>query len=141
MPRQNPQPPPTSESSSHKGNCHCGAVRFSITLSPPLAKYPVNSCNCSICSKNGYLLVYPNTQDMKLESGEEVLKEYRFASRYVRHQFCGECGSSCFIKLPDDPIAPFIAVNVRMLEDFDPDSLTLRKPDGRSFEPAYEPRK
>ncbi|KAJ6007570.1 hypothetical protein N7540_011546 [Penicillium herquei] len=78
---------------------------------------------------------------MKLESGQEMLKEYRFASRQVRHQFCGECGSSCFIKLPDEPVqAPFLAVNVRMLEDFDVDSLTLRRPDGRSFEPAYKPQ-
>lgn len=94
-------PTPTSESSSHTGQCHCGAVSFRLTLSPPLPQYPVNACNCSICTKNGYLLVYPFLKDFTLEKGQDVLKEYQFATKNVWHQFCGECGSSCFIRLPE----------------------------------------
>ncbi|KAJ5653955.1 hypothetical protein N7490_000958 [Penicillium lividum] len=135
-----PRPPPTSESSSHKGNCHCGAVRFSFKLSPPLHEYPVNSCNCSICTKNGYLLVYPNIADFTLSSGQDVLKDHRFVNGVVRHQFCGGCGSSCFIKFPDEPTASeFLVVNVRMLEDFDQDKLIINKVDGRSWGVEYKP--
>ncbi|PYI09130.1 hypothetical protein BO78DRAFT_337797 [Aspergillus sclerotiicarbonarius CBS 121057] len=133
----NPQPPPTNESSVHKANCHCGAVRFTVTLSPPLHEYPVMNCNCSICSRNGYLLVYPNTKDFTLEKGEEVLKDHRFNSRQVRHRFCGQCGSSCFVQLPDP--APFVCVNVRMFEEIDLDKLKLRKEDGRSWKGEYKP--
>ncbi|PYH97883.1 hypothetical protein BO71DRAFT_317572 [Aspergillus ellipticus CBS 707.79] len=137
----NPQPPPTNESSFHKGNCHCGAVRFTVRVSPPLHEYPVMNCNCSICSRNSYLLVYPNTEDFKLEKGEGVLKDYRFNTRQGRHRFCGECGSSCFVQLPDESgPPPFVCVNVRMFEDFDFDKLKLRKVDGRSFQGEYTPQ-
>jgi Uncharacterized conserved protein len=104
-------PTPTGESSSHSGNCHCGAVRFSFTISPPLHEYPANSCNCSICTKNGYLLVYPSTKDLTIERGEDALKDYHFTERKVKHRFCGECGSSCFICPPDEGFR-ITAVNV-----------------------------
>lgn len=105
-------PTPTSERSFHSGNCHCGAVRFSLSLSPPLHEYPTNLCDCSICTKNGYLLLYPFLKDFTLESGEDVLKDYKFAERKVRHQFCGECGGSCFIRLPEAGSPPILVINV-----------------------------
>jgi hypothetical protein len=41
----------------HAGGCHCGRVRFEV-LAP--ARIRVSECNCSICSKSGYLhLVVP----------------------------------------------------------------------------------
>lgn len=103
-------PTPTGERSSHRGNCHCGAVRYTFTLSPPLSEYPAATCNCSICTKSGYLLVHPNRENFKLESGQELLKDYRFGERKVRHQFCTECGSSLFINPPE--AIPFLGVNV-----------------------------
>ncbi|RAL13445.1 GFA family protein [Aspergillus homomorphus CBS 101889] len=135
-------PTPTGESSSHTGTCHCGAVQFHFTISPPLPEYPVNNCNCSICSKNGYLLVYPLTKDFVIDQGEEKLRDYQFGERKVTHQFCGECGSSCFLRLPAaaqgmgfPPISP---VNVRLLRDVDIDGLKLNKVDGRAFPPEYK---
>ncbi|KAJ6191191.1 hypothetical protein N7519_001212 [Penicillium mononematosum] len=115
-------PAPTGESSSHSGNCHCGAVRFSFTLSPPLHEYPTNTCNCSICTKNGYLLVYPFTKDFTIEKGEDVLKDYRFGNRTE----------------PFEGVQPITAVNVRLLQDFDVEKLILNKVDGRSFPPEYK---
>jgi hypothetical protein len=81
----------------------------------------VNACNCSICTKNGYLLVYPFRKDFTFEKGQDSLKEYQFATKNVWHQFCGECGSSCFIRLPENfPLLsegadPVIVVNVSFL--------------------------
>ena len=37
---------------THRGGCHCGRVRFEA-LAP--AKAQVSECNCSICSKAGFL--------------------------------------------------------------------------------------
>ncbi|CAI7675414.1 unnamed protein product [Penicillium manginii] len=131
-------PTPTSETSSHTGQCHCGTVRFKFTISPPLSQYPVNACNCSICTKNGYLLAYPSRKNFAFEKGQDSLKEYQFATKKVWHQFCGECGSSCFIRIPDnfpvvsEGVDPVIAVNVRMLDDYDYEKLQLNKVDGRS---------
>lgn len=55
---------------------------------------PVLSCNCSICSKNGYLLIYVFRADMKDISGWESLQGYRFASKTREHKFCKVCGTS-----------------------------------------------
>ncbi|PWY72587.1 hypothetical protein BO83DRAFT_437542 [Aspergillus eucalypticola CBS 122712] len=126
-------PTPTSEQSMHKGNCHCGAVSFRFSLSPPLSEYHVVSCNCSICSKNGYLLVYPSLKDFTLESGAETTRTHQFGRRQAKHEFCGTCGSSCFIRLVAEDAPPIIAVNVRLLEDCDLDKLNYKKVDGRSF--------
>ncbi len=42
---------------THTGGCHCGRVRFEV-IAP--AKLQVSDCNCSICSKAGYLhLIVP----------------------------------------------------------------------------------
>lgn len=105
-------PEPTSESSSHSAHCHCGAVRFSFTLSPPLHEYPANSCNCSICTKNGYLIVYPWLKDFKLESGKDMLKNHMFGLKRTEHQFCSNCGSSCLLHIVEEGAPPIIGVNV-----------------------------
>ena len=49
---------------THKANCHCGTVCFTVTLKYPFPEFKINKCNCSICSKNGYLLVYPTRKDV-----------------------------------------------------------------------------
>ncbi|KAJ5515108.1 Glutathione-dependent formaldehyde-activating enzyme/centromere protein V [Penicillium fimorum] len=130
-------PTPTGESSSHSGKCHCGAVRFNFTLSPPLYEYPTNSCNCSICTKNGYLLVYPFNKDLTVEQGD-TLKDYLFAGHKAKHQFCGRCGSSCFIRPLEEGAPSISAVNVRLLHDIDIEKLDLNKVDGKSVGPAYK---
>ena len=59
-----------------KANCHCGAVRFTVTLKYPFPKYEINKCNCSICTKNGYLLVYPPRKDVVWTQGMALLYVY-----------------------------------------------------------------
>jgi hypothetical protein len=87
-------PAQTGEFETLNGNCHCGAVRFAIKISPPLKGYPVVSCNCSICLRNGYLLVYPYREDVTFTQGEDALKTYSFGQRRNLHKFCTGCGSS-----------------------------------------------
>lgn len=45
------------ESGTYEAGCHCGYIKFSVTLSPPLPEYKVLDCNCSMCRKAGYLLI------------------------------------------------------------------------------------
>jgi hypothetical protein len=61
------------KSSTHTGNCHYGLTRFNVTLTPPLSEQAVSSCNCSICVRNGYLLVYSLDKDIIWHSGKEEL--------------------------------------------------------------------
>jgi hypothetical protein len=78
----------------YAASCHCGSVQYSVLLSPPLAKWKVVSCNCSICTRNGYLLVYPERSQLQVKSGEGMLRDYSFGAKRVLHRFCSRCGSA-----------------------------------------------
>ena len=49
--------PPAPGSETYPAGCHCGYIKFDVTLSPPLAEQKILECNCSICRRMGYLLV------------------------------------------------------------------------------------
>lgn len=94
LPKLNP-----SDARTYEALCHCGTVRYTVTLSPPLDRQRVVSCNCTICSRNGYLLVYPQRQQLNLKSGVEALRNYSFGIKRSLHKFCSICGSSVFFDL------------------------------------------
>jgi len=58
----------------HRGGCHCGAVRFEVQAP---ARLTVQSCNCSICAKTGFLHLIVSAADFTLRSGGEALSHYR----------------------------------------------------------------
>ncbi|KAJ4385601.1 hypothetical protein N0V93_010030 [Gnomoniopsis smithogilvyi] len=134
-----PVPPPTGVFSSHKANCHCGAIRLSFKISPPLESYPVVRCNCSICQRNGYLFVYPDKDNVTFESNldKESLGAYEFGNEVISHRFCKTCGSSVFFQFTpggppdvgdDKPKLPdVIGVNVRMITEVQPEELNINR--------------
>jgi hypothetical protein len=81
---------------TYSASCHCEIVQYDVILSPALPQWKVVSCNCSICSRNGYLLVYPDRSQLNIKSGEEALKDYTFGMKRNLHKFCSKCGSSVF---------------------------------------------
>ncbi|OAL49921.1 hypothetical protein IQ07DRAFT_587606 [Pyrenochaeta sp. DS3sAY3a] len=95
---QMPALPPfdASNSKTYHASCHCAGVQYTVLLSPPLADWKVVSCNCSICSRNAYLLVYPSRPQLQITRGEELLRDYSFASKRNLHKFCARCGSAVF---------------------------------------------
>ncbi|ORY18805.1 Mss4-like protein [Clohesyomyces aquaticus] len=129
------------EFETYHGTCHCGAVQYSATLNPPLPKQKVIvQCNCSICSRNGYLLVYPLRKQLHMKSGEDALKTYTYGR--AEHKFCGTCGSSMFVyfdtqatkaelgKIPD-----IFSLNIKMLKNVNFDELEFKKYDGLNAVP------
>src|SRR4029077_9763998 len=48
------------------GSCHCGNVRYEVSTDLK----SVMACNCSICSRSGYLLTFVPEDQFKLLSGE-----------------------------------------------------------------------
>jgi hypothetical protein len=92
--------PPTSTPTPHPKtphslSCHCRLVQATIHI-PDFNLMPIVSCNCSICSRNGYIFIYVPVTDIEWRSGYESLKRYRFGKRAVSHAFCDTCGSSMF---------------------------------------------
>lgn len=66
-------PPTSAPKVTYRGNCHCGAVRYTLR-SPDLTSIDVIECNCSICSRNGYLFVYIEDADLDWERGRGDVK-------------------------------------------------------------------
>lgn len=64
---------------TYKASCHCGAFAYSVkTTSLDLESTEVVRCNCSICMRNGYLLIYVPNDDVTFTSGQfEDLKVQR----------------------------------------------------------------
>jgi hypothetical protein len=81
--------------STHKGSCLCGAVRF--TASGPLRG--VIYCHCSQCRKqSGHYYAATNVADdhLLVEGGEKIT--WYEASTFAKRGFCSVCGSALFWK-------------------------------------------
>jgi hypothetical protein len=118
-----------AEARVHEGGCHCGRVRFRAQTD--LAT--VVSCNCSHCSKKGFLLTFVPIDRFELLSGEDALTEYRFNTHRIAHLFCGDCGVQAFGRGTDPQGAELAAVNVRCLDGVDLDALEVKPVNGRSL--------
>jgi hypothetical protein len=114
---------------THTGGCHCGRVRFEVTAPPEIT---VDECNCSICSKVGYLhLIVPKSR-FRLVQGAEWLTTYTFNTGTAKHLFCKVCGVKSFYIPRSHPNG--YSVNARCL---DPDTvvgMTIRPFDGKNWE-------
>ncbi|KAF2810310.1 uncharacterized protein BDZ99DRAFT_570899 [Mytilinidion resinicola] len=128
-------------SASYSASCHCGAICFTVTLTQPLAQQQPISCNCTICSRNGYLLVYPLRSNLVITQGADVLKSYSFGRKRNLHQFCERCGSSVFFdpRMAEHGESPdLMGVNVRMFKDIKLDELKLKHFDGLNIWPFID---
>lgn len=115
---------------TYDGSCHCGRVRFRVTAD--LAR--IVRCNCSICTKKGFLhIIVPHAQ-FELLSGADDLLLYTFNTGIAKHQFCRHCGIHPFYVPRSDPDK--MDVNVRCLEGVDPATLTIDAFDGANWEQA-----
>jgi len=116
----------------HSGGCHCGRVRFEV-LAPAVIE--VTECNCSICSKAGYLhLIVPRSRFTLLQ-GTEVLTEYSFNTGAAKHRFCSVCGVKSFYVPRSHPDG--FSVNARCLDEGTVESISVRPFNGRDWEKQY----
>lgn len=115
---------------THTGGCHCGRVRFEIEVD--LEQAEILDCNCTICTKKGFLHLIVAPDRFRLLRGEDALSEYRFNTRQAVHRFCKTCGIHPFYtprSHPDD-----VDVNVRVLDEIDIGRLEITPFDGRNWE-------
>jgi hypothetical protein len=117
---------------THRGGCHCGRVRFEVTAP---AKLAVSNCNCSICSKSGYLHLMVPKSRFELISGDEFLTTYQFNTGTARHLFCSVCGIKSFYVPRSHPDG--YSVNVRCLDEGTVEELTVSLTNGKEWESVY----
>lgn len=120
----------TDKPETYAGSCHCGAVRFEVTMAPPEKAF---ACNCSICSRAGYLLAFVPGEALRVLSGEDAQTDYQFASKNVHHLFCRVCGVRSFSRGTDREGKATAAVNMRCLAGLDPTKLPVQTFDGASL--------
>jgi hypothetical protein len=118
-----------SEAKKHMGGCHCGKVRYEVTLD--LAEKAI-TCNCSMCGRSGTMLRFVPADQFKLLSGADSLTSYRFNNMVIDHLFCSSCGIKAFATGKGRDGADTRAINVRCLDDVDLSTIATMAYDGKS---------
>lgn len=114
---------------NYAGSCHCGQISFEVEGNLEQAM----ECNCSHCSRKGYLLWFVPRAQLKLLTGEDTLATYTFNKHVIKHHFCPKCGCAPFGSGQDRAGAATAAVNVRCLEGLELTTLKRVPVDGRAF--------
>jgi len=114
---------------TYHGSCHCGRVRFEIDAE--ISK--LMACNCSHCSKAGWLLLQVPPEHFRFLAGQEALRPYLFNKHRILHQFCESCGIHPFSRPAAE--ATTYMVNARCLNDYDPEAAApeILQFDGRAL--------
>jgi len=115
---------------TYSGSCHCGAVRYDIVMAPPEKAF---ACNCSICSRAGWLLAFAPASAFHLVSGEGEVTDYQFNKKNSHHFFCKTCGVRSFSRGKGKDGADWMAVNLRCLAGIDATKLPVESFDGASL--------
>lgn len=113
----------------YEGSCHCGAVRYRVALD---LEAPALTCNCSMCSRAGTMLMFTTPDKFELVSGESNLADYLFHKQVIHHLFCKTCGVKPFAR-GTTPRGDMVAINVRCLEGIDVGAQPTKMVDGRAF--------
>ena len=113
----------------YSGSCHCGKIGYEVegTLTEAI------ECNCSHCSRKGYLLWFVPRDQLRLRTSAETVSTYTFNKHLIEHRFCSNCGCAPFGEGKDPKGNSMAAINVRCLEDIDRSALKITPVDGKSF--------
>ena len=112
----------------YKGSCHCGAVTFEVEAPESLE---LERCNCSICSKSGFLHLIVPLASFRLLSGQDQLTTYTFNTGVAKHRFCQVSGIKPFYTPRSNPDG--IDVNVNCLDPI-PTDVQINDFDGQNWE-------
>ena len=96
--------------------CHCNTVRFEVRLSDGLNT--ARRCTCSFCRMRGAVAVSADLDGVRIISGEDSLKEYRFNTGTAKHYFCSICGVYTHHQRRSDPRQ--FGVNAACIEGVSP---------------------
>jgi hypothetical protein len=133
---------------THRGSCHCGAVRFQceLDLAPPGERGEPElpgvwwttsfRCNCTWCSKTRFWKAFVRASQFQILEGADQLGDYQFAGHEIHHSFCRRCGVHPFASSSLEVLGgDFYAVNVACLDDVTPEDLArtpITYEDGRN---------
>lgn len=113
----------------HRGDCHCGRVRFEFDSS---ADRVLHRCNCSICERIGFLhLIIPRSAFILLTPWDEMTL-YTFNTGVAKHYFCSTCGVKPFYIPRSNPDG--YSINFRCVDQSTFDEVKIEDLDGQNWE-------
>ncbi|MGZ5226294.1 MAG: GFA family protein [Burkholderiales bacterium] len=112
----------------YQGSSHCGGIAFEVDGEVQ----QVVECNCSHCSRKGYLLWFVPRDKLRLTTSVNNLATYTFNKHVIEHHFCPKCGCAPFGFGVGPKGEPTAAVNVRCIEGIDLATIKRVPIDGRS---------
>ncbi len=110
------------EEKTYEGSCHCGAVRYEVTMAPPAKAI---TGNCSICKRAGWLLAFVPIAKFRLLTDASALKDYQFNKHNAHHLFCTTCGVRSFSRGMGKS-GEVAVLNLRCIAGLDPTSLPVQ---------------
>jgi hypothetical protein len=108
-------------------SCHCGAIRLEVDA--PLAD--LEECNCSTCTRRGFLHWKVPAGKVRLLSRKVRLSAYHWRDAAGGHQSCPTCGTP----LMRTGYRDHLSVNARCIDGIDVFTLEARRYDGRKLMP------
>ncbi|MDY7233261.1 GFA family protein [Hyalangium rubrum] len=111
---------------SHRGSCHCKAVRYEVEID--LTK-GTERCNCSICWKARAWFAIVQEEDFKLLTSPDAMGEYRWVPEgksepFLTYRFCKHCGVRIHAAGDQASLGgKFYALHVPTLDDAHQDEL------------------
>ena len=109
----------------YQGECHCGAVSFTVTTAPQ----KLVDCNCSICRRLGALWGHVPVQAFELHTKDGSTIAYTHGERTLAIHTCNTCGCSTHWENLE-PDGEYMGVNFRMCAPKVVQQFVIRRFDG-----------
>lgn len=107
------------------GNCHCGAIKFSVDETPE----QLVDCNCSICHRLGALWGHVLVSSVQIDAPNEGTIAYAQGDKTLAVHSCRICGCTTHWENLQ-PNGERMAVNFRMCTAQEVARYRIRKLDG-----------
>jgi hypothetical protein len=109
-----------------EGACHCGAVRFTLPLTPEW----LTSCNCSYCRRSRGLWAYGTVDQIKLTYDPDAVIRYIWGDKMLATISCKVCGCTTHWESLDPENRPRMGVNAAMADPASIAGIRIRRFDG-----------
>jgi hypothetical protein len=107
---------------TYQGSCHCGRVKFQVSLD--LAD-GTSKCNCTNCWKKRAWTARVKPENFRAIAGEQELSGHKPSAEDGHGGFCKHCGVQLYnwVEVSEWNDTRYVSVSVAALDDLDPAEL------------------